>query len=516
MTMKLLAAGMILGCLGAWLRQEYAQQVRAGGDVQPKKLTKLYFGVSLCRKCHNEKSAVPDKDALLYRGTEMSTWDQFDKHKDATRVLQGERSQRMATNLGWKDVAHDQRCLSCHGVVVANEKEAHEGSFQPAQREESGVSCVVCHGAYREWVDNHATVTGGDAWKKLTRIEKERDQGLRDLWDPAKRAALCCSCHIGNAVENKVVTHEMYAAGHPPLPSFELNSFSEAMPRHWETLSEKVARTRNKEFYKRVHGFLADPDDNDQVRMLAVSGAVAFRSTIQLTHDLAQREAKTPNAKEPAWPELAAFDCYACHHELKSESWRQLRVSSGRPGRPALRQWPMALLSVAFPDTATPNNDMLSVDFTRKMRDLQAALDKTPFGDPKTVAEKAEALVQWSKNQEQAAQAARYDRGATQRMLQTLFHRSGTELLDFDSARQLAWALQTLLPAANAKAAQQDRAKKHLGSLSAQLRLELPKGQKRIAEDFLPEVLKSMSAYDPREFQKTAQALAAELFPASK
>jgi hypothetical protein len=365
-------------------------------------------------------------------------------------------------------------------------------------------------------VDNHATVTGGDAWKKLTRIEKERDQGLRDLWDPAKRAALCCSCHIGSAAEGKVVTHEMYAAGHPPLPSFELNAFSEAMPRHWETLSEKVARTKNKEFYKRVHGFAADADDNDQVRILAVSSAVEFRSTIQLMHDLAEREANSPNAKEPTWPELAAFDCYACHHELKSESWRQLRPSSGRPGRPALRQWPMALLSVAFPDTATPNNDMLSVDFTRKMRDLQAALDKTPFGDAKTVAEKAEALMNWSKNQEQSAQAARYDHGATQRMLQTLFHRSGTELLDFDSARQLAWALQTLLPAADAKAAQQERVKKRLGFLSSQLQLELPKGQKRIAEDFLPDVLKSMSAYDPREFQKTARALAAELFPASK
>src|SRR5262245_32083119 len=304
MSIRLLGAVVILACLGAWVEHEYGQRARAGGEVQPKKLTKLYFGVSLCRKCHNEKSPVPDKDALLYRGTEMSTWDQFDKHKDATRVLQGARSQRMGTHLGWKDVAHDQRCLSCHGVVVANEKEAHEGSFQPAQREESGVSCVVCHGAYREWVDNHATVTGGDAWKKLTRSEKERDQGLRDLWDPAKRAALCCSCHIGNAAEGKVVTHEMYAAGHPPLPSFELNSFSDAMPRHWETLGEKVARTKNKDFYKRVHGFATDADDNDQVRMLAVASAVEFRSTIQLMHDLAEREAKASNAKEPAWPEL--------------------------------------------------------------------------------------------------------------------------------------------------------------------------------------------------------------------
>ena len=53
--------------------------------------------------------------------------------------------------------------------------------------------------------------------------------------------------------------------------------------------------------------------------------------------------------------------------------------------------------------------------------------------------------------------------------------------------------------------------KEHLDALSVQLRLSLPKGQQRIAEDFLPQVLKSMSAYDPREFQKTARALAVEL-----
>ena len=32
---------------------------------------------------------------------------------------------------------------------------------------------------------------------------------------------MCLSCHLGNAREGRVVTHEMYAAGHPPLPGFE-------------------------------------------------------------------------------------------------------------------------------------------------------------------------------------------------------------------------------------------------------------------------------------------------------
>jgi hypothetical protein len=77
-------------------------------------------------------------------------------------------------------------------------------------------------------------------------------------------------------------------------------------------------------------------------------------------------------------------------------------------------------------------------------------------------------------------------------------------------------SLQTLLPAADPTAATQERVKKHLNLLSTQLQLELPKGQKRIAEEFLPQVLKSMSAYDPREFQKTTRALAAELSSVNK
>ncbi len=34
------------------------------------------------------------------------------------------------------------------------------------------------------------------------------------------------------------MTHEMYAAGHPPLPSVELQTFCEEMPQHWQTPRE--------------------------------------------------------------------------------------------------------------------------------------------------------------------------------------------------------------------------------------------------------------------------------------
>ena len=35
-----------------------------------------------------------------------------------------------------------------------------------------------------------------------------------------------------------MVTHEMYAAGHPPLPGFEIATFCSQMPPHWESAAE--------------------------------------------------------------------------------------------------------------------------------------------------------------------------------------------------------------------------------------------------------------------------------------
>src|SRR5437763_622141 len=79
-----------------------------------------------------------------------------------------------------------------------------------------------------DWADLHGGVIKKKRleWRSLKRPEKEIKHGMRDLWDPAKRTELCVSCHIGNEKEGKVLTHEMYVAGHPPLPSFDMATFS--------------------------------------------------------------------------------------------------------------------------------------------------------------------------------------------------------------------------------------------------------------------------------------------------
>ena len=491
-----LAAGVLVA---AWLCAGPAAGPRADGQ-EGKKLTPLYFGVDACTQCHNKDKAIPDEEAILYRGTEMHTWFTHDKHKDATNVLSGERGRQMAKVLGY-DVTTRRDCVSCHGVWVADEKHADPKTYKPGQRAKSGVSCVACHGAFREWVNEHAVVVGS-RWQEFTRQEKEEQFGLRDLWDPAKRAALCLSCHVGNAEQGKVITHEMYAAGHPPLPGIEIVAFADAMPRHWETLTEKVTkRPQHRDFYKKAHGFDEKQQGTEQARMLAVSALVALRESARLT----KWHAEQGGRKDDAWPELAVFDCYACHHDLRSESWRRERGYRGPPGRPLLRPWPLALARLSAEQTEGGAGGL-----DAKYKALEAVLHRTPFGEPGDVAKAAGELDAWLDQRVRELNGRPFERDHSSRLLTSLARRGANETLDFDSARQLGWGLKSLYGEAHGKAPD-PAVDDALRRLTEQLRLELPKGQEEIVKEFLGKTLESIRGYDPKAFRATMGTVAEKL-----
>ncbi len=56
---------------------------------------------------------------------------------------------------------------------------------------------------------------------------------------PAARAALCVSCHLG--ADDRFATHEIMGAGHPRL-SFELDAFSTNQPAHYIVDADYVRR----------------------------------------------------------------------------------------------------------------------------------------------------------------------------------------------------------------------------------------------------------------------------------
>ena len=104
---------------------------------------------------------------------------------------------------------------------------------------------------------------------------------MTDLWDPVRRSEICTSCHIGNYKEKKVITHAMYAAGHPPLPGFEAATFSEFQPRHWQYLGEKEKSQRS-----RLRPF--DASNLERRLLVAISGPIVLRESMRLFAEQAQ------------------------------------------------------------------------------------------------------------------------------------------------------------------------------------------------------------------------------------
>ena len=242
-----------------------------------------------CRGCHDQERnrtySALERAAMICRMTEIQFYDKADKHQIAYTRLANERSRNMIKLLGFKDndATTVDACLRCHALP-----EVGGGRMNTAFLSE-GVTCVACHGPYREWVGEHpdavvflglreAARSGPEYrpknWLELTRKEKEELKGMTDLWDPVRRSEICASCHIGNYKEKKVITHAMYAAGHPPLPGFEAATFSEFQPRHWQYLGEKEKSQRD-----RLRPF---DESNLERRLVAISGPIVLRESMRL------------------------------------------------------------------------------------------------------------------------------------------------------------------------------------------------------------------------------------------
>jgi hypothetical protein len=129
-----------------------AQEAKPEAKDKPKAgPTKVYYGAALCADCHSKGTQLKDPVCLC---KEYPIWDKKDRHKLAYKVLEGERGQRIGKLLNIK-VTEDKRCLSCHGVVFADE-ELKKRSSDAQFKIEEGVSCAVCHGPYQDWYQKHS------------------------------------------------------------------------------------------------------------------------------------------------------------------------------------------------------------------------------------------------------------------------------------------------------------------------------------------------------------------------
>ncbi len=289
----------------------YDQKVVAAGR---------YNGPGGCAASSCHGSVQPRTTTRIFQN-EYTIWIAQDKHARAFSVLENAVSQRIGRILNIGAPAQSPKCLACHALYVPPEQQAQTFELR------EGVSCENCHGPASGWLGPHTI--------KNWPYEKSLQLGMYDTRNLEKRSAKCLTCHLGTA--EKVVDHEMIAAGHPDL-TFELGLFTFVMPPHWK-MPEQENPWR-------------------QVQAWGVGQAVQLRESLSR---LARR------AQSPVWPEYAELDCFACHHSLTrpEDSWRQERGYSGRrPGNPPWNESRFVvfrdLLEEISPNSSKQLNDEVS------------------------------------------------------------------------------------------------------------------------------------------------------------
>lgn len=216
--------------------------------------------------CHNAN------DAPGSFGSEYSTWASLDPHSKAYEALRKPESRRMwellkqPTRPGVNGPEDDALCLNCHGpagVPAANR-------VTPYDLRTDGVGCESCHGAASGY--------------RTTHYQADKfAPGLTNTKDLAARVKACADCHVGNATQD--VNHDLIAAGHPRL-FWEYSAYHDLLPRHWK----------------------GEDGGPFAAKAWAVGGIASALASAEL---LSAR-----CGKSKAWPELAEFNCYACHHDL--------------------------------------------------------------------------------------------------------------------------------------------------------------------------------------------------------
>lgn len=454
-----------------------------------------------CRQCHYESEPVGNlrfddptqlKRGDLSRQNEMYRWVRDDKHAIARLRVEPLRadeieaeqrqvasafdfgdgvgaaawvgpsnllSRRICDALGI-DVDRPQgyqrfaeSCLSCHGGYDSSA--GPQPGFEKPQslaRSQPGISCLSCHQQFNgsgatssAWVLTHASLQDPQerSWRELT-PEQKAAQGMRDIQSVSKQTDLCLDCHVGNLRRGMFVDHAMYAAGHPPLPNFEIETFVGAMPPHWRSEAEQWSAFEEAGYPKAEKYFAVNypglssrlsaggeawTDVAWDTRRALIGAAAVLRrgaETIVLAAESEGREAGS------LWGDYALYDCAACHHELRRPSLRQQRGYPGAPGRPRLHEWPDIVLQTVAPASFAAG----------AQQRLVQAVTAVPFGNPVDCRDAAAELLtalDASVNRIESDLVVR--RQLAWLLIERISAVDRDALVDYATARQVVWSI---------------------------------------------------------------------------
>ncbi len=278
-------------------------------------------------------------------------WSRRDPHANAHQALYSDLSVEMGRKLQleappWKT----QECLACHASPPHTGLPS-EQNLSGDDLTSFGISCEACHGPSPLWLEPHRGANWND--NSPASVQAHTELGFINTKDVTTRAQLCADCHVGG--EGRDVNHLFIAAGHPRL-TFEYSAYMDLYAQkgaHWSIDDDEL----------RIAQIAGHPNDVRPYNW-TIGRVVSAQKSLALT----AMRASNPKAD---WPEFAAFNCYACHHDLSRglqesrppqtgmnpPSWRQEQYSHKRPGQLVRNNWDDDLVQASLAALIANEND---------------------------------------------------------------------------------------------------------------------------------------------------------------
>ena len=306
--------------------------LRAPAAPQPDQSSDKHLGVGSCASsvCHGAVQPPNRPGALM---NEFITWSHEDAHAKAYQALLSPQGHKIAAKLGI-EAQTSKLCLACHADNVPESQRGKKFSLA------DGVGCEACHGGAERWIASHSAKSSYAADLK---------NGLYPTADLKLRAALCMSCHVGNA--EKFATHRIMGAGHPRL-SFELDTFLALEPVHYRI------------------------DEHYRERKPAYTKTQSWSRGQLLAAQAQLRNLEGPLAHSAhTFPELALFNCSSCHDSsMQRLDWRPRQLTRGTDtGSVLLNDADLRMCWIIAGALSAPDAD--------KIKELIQALQKDAVSD---------------------------------------------------------------------------------------------------------------------------------------